>query len=444
MKRHVNLNPVLAVFSETFGLGRAVAAITLLLIGLVLGLAIFWFLRSAPPRSLTITSGPEGSMFRSNAEKYQQILARSHIRLEILPSQGSEENLRRLADPAVQVDIGFVQGGGAKGTSFSNLMSLGSLTYEPLMVFCRAEKPVEVLSALSGQRLAIGPPGSGTRGLASTLLQTNGIEAGGATTLLDLEPGEAVTGLLEGKVDAVFLMGDSASTQLMRKMLRAPGIQLLNFAQAEAYTRRLGYLNMLVLPKGAIDFGKDIPSHDVHLIGPTVELVTRADLHPALSDLLLEAAREIHGGASLLKRKGEFPAPHEYDFRLSPDAARYYKSGKSFLYRYLPFWLASFANRVVVIFLPAMVVLLPALRLIPWLYRWRMKLFFLRWYRALLILERDIFAPTAGQRKEELSRRLNQIEATVTKMKVPASFADQFYGLRGHITFVREHLEAIP
>jgi hypothetical protein len=241
-------------------------------------------------------------------------------------------------------------------------------------------------------------------------------------------------------VDAAFLMADSTSTATMRKLLRTPGVELMSFAQADGYTRRIHFLNKLELPQGAIDFGKNIPAHDVFLLGPTVELVARANLHPAMSDLLLEAAREIHGRATLFQRRGEFPAPLANDFRISPDASRYYKSGKSFLYRYLPFWLASQLNRILIVFVPMLVVLIPSLRSIPAMYRWQVRLRLYRWYRALLTLEGELLAdPVAGNRADLLAR-LDAIEVAVKTMKVPASFADQFYGLRGHIDFVRSRL----
>jgi hypothetical protein len=163
-------------------------------------------------------------------------------------------------------------------------------------------------------------------------------------------------------------------------------------------------------------------------------------LHPALSDLLIEAAREVHSGAGLLRRKGEFPAPIEQEIRISSEASRFYKSGKGFLYRSLPFWLASFVNRVVVVFVPMIVVLLPALRLIPAIYRWRFRSRIFRWYRVLLMIEQDLITQLAPEKRKTLMERLDNIEEAVNRMKVPASFADQFYGLRGHITFVRSRL----
>ena len=235
-------------------------------------------------------------------------------------------------------------------------------------------------------------------------------------------------------------MGDSASLDIIRKLVRAPGIRIFSFRQAVAYTRRIPYLNKLDLPEGAIDFGKDIPAHDVHLIGPTVELVARAELHPALSDLLLEAAQEIHGRAGIFRRQGEFPAALEHEYRISSDAARFYKSGKSFLYRYLPFWIASLVNRVLVVIVPMLVVLIPVLRIIPAVYRWRISLRIYRRYRALLSLERDVLEHFIPERRSEFLERLDHIEKAVNTMQVPASFADRFYELRGHIRFVQQRL----
>src|SRR3954454_16816505 len=173
---------ILVVFGETFGLGRGAAISTILLVILVALLASISFFKSAPPTAITITSGPEGSTFRTNAEKYKIILARSKVRLKILDSHGSLENLQRLDDPKFNVDIGFVQSGLTNGIHPERLVSLGSISYQPLMVFYRGTNSIEALAGFAGKRLALGPPGSGSRTLAQTLLAANGIESDGATT----------------------------------------------------------------------------------------------------------------------------------------------------------------------------------------------------------------------------------------------------------------------
>lgn len=428
------------MFTEVFGLGRSAALSAIISIFIIVALAIFLFFYLAPPKTITITTGPDGSTFRRTAEKYAKILKRNGVTLKILPSEGSVDNIKRLANSSSKVDIGFVQGGVNKGVNTEKLVSLGSMSYEPLYVFYRSESEIELLSQLSGKRVAIGEVGSGTQILSLALLAANGIEPGGPTKLLEMDSDEAAVAIQNGKVDAVFLMGDSVSTKLIHQLLHTPGIKLFNFTQADAYTRRFTYLNKITLPKGSIDFGTGTPVQDVFLLGPTIELIARDNLNAALSDLLLEAAREVHSNAGLLRRKGEFPAQIEQEIRISEDASRFYKSGKTFLYRYMPFRLASLVNRFVVVFVPMLVLILPLLRIIPAIYRLRFKSRILRWYRELMIIEQDLKEQLSSDKRNALVEKLDNIENSVNRMVVPALFADQFYGLRGHINFVRGRL----
>lgn len=431
---------VQALLMETFGLSPGVSLLASALSAVVAISAVFWFFHSAPPRTIAITAGPVGSGFYNIATNYQAILKQKGVMLRILESEGSEENLKRLLDPSSGAQIGFVQGGLTNGAKSGRVVSLGSLSFQPLLIFYRSATPLQLLSELKGKRLVIGPQGSGTRSLALSLLELNGISNASAA-FVDMDAGAAAKALDAGSIDAVFLMGDSASVDVIRALLRSKNIRLYDVVQADGYVRRITYLSKLDLPRGSMDFGKDIPDHDISLIGPTVELLARSNLHPALSDLLLETAQMINGKAGLFRRQGEFPAPLEHDFPISSDALRYYKSGKGFFYRYLPFWLASLANRIVVAFVPMLLVLVPALRLIPALYRWRIRMLIFRWYRSLLSLERDVQTRDGRIHPKKFLERLDQIENAVNKMKVPTPYADQFYNLRGHIDLVRARID---
>ncbi|HSB24362.1 MAG TPA: TAXI family TRAP transporter solute-binding subunit [Burkholderiaceae bacterium] len=438
--------------NDLFGRGVVLAVSLVLLVALAIALASFGLFDAAAPSTLSIASGPAGSSFQRTAERYQQILKNEGVTLKIVPTDGSRDNLSRLSNPKAEVDVGFVLGGETVGTTrenrdatskpAENLMSLGSISYQPLMIFYRGE-PKRLLSEFKGLRLDIGPDGSGASNLARTLLAANGIKAGDGTAYVDTAADDTVGALNEGRIDAFFAMSDSTPTALMRQLLRTPQVHLFNFTQADGYTRRISYLNKLLLPKGALDFGENIPAEDVQLIGPTVELIARESLHPALSDVLLEAAREVHGRPGLYRKRGEFPAPLEHEFRLSPDAIRYYASGKGFLYRTFPFWIASLIARVVAVLVPVILVLIPAMRIVPALYRWRMTSRIYRWYGALQRLERDaLMADVDDGRRQELMRQLDQIERAVIRITVPAAFGDLFYGLRGHIASVRESLKS--
>ncbi|WP_083615163.1 TAXI family TRAP transporter solute-binding subunit [Paraburkholderia sp. SOS3] len=416
-------------------------AVTFLPILLVSAIAIWAAVRliqPAPPDTLTISTGPRGSTFWNAAQRYKEILARNRVKLIVLDSEGSAENLRRLLDPNAKVDVAFVQDGIAKGKT-DGLMSLGSVAYVPVAIFYHGPS-VEWLSQFKGQRIAIGAEGSGTRELALALLAANGITPGGPTKLLPLSGDDAAKALVDGKIDAAFLTGDSAQPPVMVKLFRTPNIQFYDFTQAHAYAGRFPYLTRIELPMGSLDLGKNIPSKTLQMVAPTAELVARTSLHPALSDLLIEAAREVHGKATVLQRAGDFPAPLAHDFPISDDAARYYKSGKSFLYRTLPFWIASLADRLLVVLVPIIVVLIPGLRLVPSLYAWRVRSRIYRWYGALIAIERGALSETSQAERDTLIERLDAIEEAVNGLKMPLAYADQFYVLREHIGFVRERL----
>lgn len=427
-------------FIQTFG--------PLVLVCVAIVWAALHFVSSAPPHKLTMSSGPKGSTFDSVAQRYSKILARNGIKLIVIPSQGSLDNLHRMIDPKSHVDIALVQSGltaGPDSDSDDDLESLGGMFYQPLLIFYRSPKPLQKLSELSSQRIAIGPEGSGTRFLALALLKANEIEPQGATQLLSLEGEAARSALLHKQVDAIFLTGDSASGATIREMLHTDGVRLFEFPQASAYVRRFSYLSKLTVPAGAFDLGENLPPEDINLLAPTVELVAHSNLHPALCDLLIEAATQVHGHTSLLQAAGQFPNPSIHTFPISSEAARYYKSGdRSFIYRYLPFWLASLLSRLLIVIVPLFVIIVPSLRYLPLLYRWRIDSRIHHRYGELMELERETLGPLSDERRAELLERLEGIEKSVISRKMPGSHAEQVYVLREHIDFVRKKLLGEP
>jgi TRAP-type uncharacterized transport system substrate-binding protein len=416
---------------------------------LIASAAAIWlalhFVQPAPPHTLVMSGGPRGSSFETIAERYRAILARSGIDLKVIPSQGSLQNLQRLAAPHSHFDIALVQSGITETAQHAgggqDLVSLGSMFYQPLVIFYRGPRRVSRLSQFAGKRIAIGKRGSGTRLLALALLHANGIAPGGPTRLLDLEGEAARTALLDGRADAIFLMGDSTPPATMRAMLHTRGVLLFNFTQADAYTRRFPYLHELRIPAGAFDLGANLPSRPLEMLAPAVELIAHSSLHPALCDLLIGAAEEVHGRANLLQRANEFPNTSTYTFPLDEEAARYYKSGnRSFAYRYLPFWVASLVTRIAVVLLPIIIILIPGLRYLPNLYRWRVDSRIHRRYGELMALERESLGDLTPERRAALLQRLEEIERGVILRKMPGSHAEQLYQLREHIGFVRQNL----
>jgi hypothetical protein len=257
------------------------------------------------------------------------------------------------------------------------------------------------------------------------------------TQLLSVAGLAAAEALKKGEADAVFVVG-AAQSGAVWSLLYSEGVKLMSFSLADAYTRRFPYLSKVMLPQGGIDLMRNLPARDVTLVAPVATLVAREDTHPALIDLLLQAAAEVHGGAGLFQLPGEFPKPTQVDFPLSREAERYYRSGKPFLQRYLPFWAATLVDRLVVMLVPIIAVLIPLLRFAPYLYSWRVRRRIYRWYGELKFLENEIESDPGALTQAEWLARLERIDRGVEHIRTPLAYSDQLYTLRSHIGLVRE------
>lgn len=433
---------------------REVSPRDLLIVGvplLLLVLAGFWlasrFIQPAPAKSLVLSTGGAGGAYQRFGVAYKDTLARYGVQVVEKPSAGSTENLARLRDSAQDVDAAFIQGGTVRVQEDDSLLSLGGLYYEPLWIFYRAElegtgKPLTRLTDLKGKRVAIGGEGSGTRHLAQELLFANEMNETN-TRLLPQGGLDLVENLARRDLDAAFVVGPTQSATVWT-LLHTPGLKLMNLVHADAYTRQLPYLAKLTLPRGAIDLAADLPSADVALLAPTATLVVRDGTHPAHIDLLMQALAEAHGGTGIFQKAGEFPRPtaaQADDFPLSPEAARYYKSGRPWLQRYLPFWAATLVDRMVVMLIPLFAVLIPVLKIAPGIYNWRVKSRIYRRYGELKFLEAEFEAEPTRLTRAEWLARIDAIEADVNHLPMPLSFSDMVYTLRSHLTLVRETIE---
>jgi TRAP transporter TAXI family solute receptor len=412
-----------------------------LLLVLVAG---FWaasrFVQPAPPDTLVLTTGGAGGAYQRFGDAYKAVLARYGIRVVEQPSAGSIENLARLRDDNLDVDAGFYQSGTGKPQEDDDLYSLGAFYYEPLWIFYRADLAgrdgFDRVLQLKGRRIAIGPEGSGTRKLALEVLGAGGIDAANAA-LSDGGGSKLADALRKHEIDAACVVG-SIQAPAIARLLAEPGVRLMNLAHAEAFARKLPFLATVVLPRGAADLVRDIPDRDVTLVTAMSTLLVRGDTHPALVDLLMQAATETHGGGGVFQRPGEFPKAVAVDFPLSDEAARYYKSGRPFLQRYLPFWAAVLIDRMMVMLIPVIALLVPIMRLAPPLYGWRVRSRIFRHYGELKFLEAELEENPGAHTRAEWLARLEAIEHEVNHIKTPLAFSDKLYTLRDHMRLVRQ------
>ena len=86
---------------------------------------------------------------------------------------------------------------------------------------------------------------------------------------------------------------------------------------------------------------------------------------------------------------------------------------------------------------PLAVILIPGLKVVPWLYKWRINARIYRRYGELMALERVAFGQMSTEQRSDLLKRLDDIEQRIITGKLPASVAEQVYVLRQHVHFVR-------
>ena len=408
------------------------------------------FVKPAPPDRVVMSTGAPGGAYERYAKRYQAFFARNGVTMELRPSDGAVENLERLAHGSV--DAAFVQGGVAPPQdedATPPIASLGALYLEPVWVFARATpKPPQQLRDLAGKRISIGAAGSGTQPLARMLLETVGIDSHDAK-LLPLPSEASSSALANGTIDAAIVIS-GVSAPVVGDLVRRPDVVVINLVHAQAIARQHAFMTPLEIPRGLIDIRADLPDHDVNTVAVTANLLVRADMHPALMYLFLDAASAIHGRQTLLSDAGRFPNSMRQEFPLSDEADRFYKTGKPFLQRYLPFWVANLVDRMLVYLIPLIAVLVPALRFLPELIAYKPRSRIAALYAKLRALEHEMMASTRDvARIPEYVEQLDAIEAEVTAAKVPGWNAHDIYQLRAAIDLVRERLgrpgaKAIP
>ncbi|MBS0451460.1 MAG: C4-dicarboxylate ABC transporter substrate-binding protein [Proteobacteria bacterium] len=427
--------------------GRRLVSWTLLIAVLA---AVLWlavrYISPAPPRTLVMSTGATDGAYHRFGQRYQEILRANGIRLELRPSSGGMENITRLNEGSVSV--GFVQGGtGLLATDpealpeSTALRSLATVAFEPVWIFTHTLDLSKGLGALAGKRIAVGLPGSGNLYVARQLLAVYGVQDGVKGTVFVTEGGTASAQLLrERKVDALIMIA-APQAQAVHQLLHEGQMRLASLDQVEGLAQRYPYFQPITLKRGAVDPARDLPAADIHLLATTANLVVRDDLHPALDYLLLEAAKQVHSQPSLINRPSEFPNPRDTDYPLSDQADRYFKHGQPFLQNYLPFWVAIYAQRLLLWLLPLAAILVPLMRVLPGLVNWRRQSRLYRRYGELKYLELDL----ASRQLNELELRraneqLDHIEDEIVKTKFPIEISDRVYTLRQHVDYVRAQL----
>ena len=421
--------------------GRLRLVLIILTVALtVLGLYIaFAIIKPTPPSTIRFATGPAGSAYASFGEQYRQVFADNGIDLQLVESAGSLENFALLADPENGVDAAFVSMGAGRSRALGEIESIGGVFFEPMWFFHRGlDIAGGIPAAMAGKTISIGPSGSATNAAARVLFDLNGIDIANVN-VVELTPGDAAARLQAGDIDALFL-SSAVRNAVIKELVGSPEITLQTFERADAYVALYPALTKLVVPAGLGSLADNLPPEDVQLVAFTTIIAIRDDLHDAIQTLLLDAASSVHGRPDVFHTAGRFPAPVSFDVPLSPVAERFYESGRPFLQRYLPFWLAVLVMQIFVAAIPVIGVLYPAIRFMPSVFDWAMRRRIHRMYTELRGIELLVSGAKEERQKAELLDDLERLERKARRLRLPNSFAHLTYTLRSHINVVRQRL----
>jgi TRAP-type uncharacterized transport system substrate-binding protein len=403
----------------------------------------YLWLDPTPPKHVRLATGPAQSAYDDFGKRYKKALAANGIQVVLVPSKGSSDNLHLLRDG--KADLGFVQGGSTDvSEDESGIESLGSLMVEPVWLFYRegaAKKlrapALTTLREMNGWRVNLGAQGSGVHRLMRKMFDANGVDES-QLVVSRFDDTTATVAFLDGKLDAI-VFASAPQSLLVQMLLQTPGVKLMDFAQSEAYSRRFAFLTPVVLPRGVVDLAKDVPPADMHLVATTTSLLTRHETHPAIVELFVQAARDIHGPAGWFNRAGAYPTQEHSEFPISREAERNLRDAQPFLQRYLPFWLANLVERMWLALGIIVAIMLPLSRIVPPVYQFRIRSRVFRWYGQLRAIESSMQEGDVDRAKT--AKELDELDARVGRIHVPLSYAGELYALRQSIELVRARLD---
>jgi TRAP-type uncharacterized transport system substrate-binding protein len=394
------------------------------------------YLIPAPPSKIAIATSLQGDHYDVLGTRYQGILSGSSIELELRKSDGAKENLRLLSDPNSGVQAGFMQGGLSNSRLSPDLLSLGRIDYQIFWLFYPTGEAITDLTQLKRKRIALGPTESGDRAVCEKILAAAGVNYDN-TTLLYVPSKDAAKALDDGTVDAVFL-NLPIDSPILQSLLASPQYRLMSFSEAEALTRIFPYLVRLTLPRGTIDLGRKIPAADIDLVSTTNVVLVRKDVHPTVVDLLARAIFEAHSRPGLFQKVGDFPTQTDPEFPIAQSARDFYKNGPSFLNQYLPFWMTSYAQRVLAVLLAAIAIVVPVFNYAPKLYLWFIRERVRRLYRRLRLVDKELTTELSSSAAKAVQVELDSIARAAAV--VPMRNSELFFGLVTHIDRTRTQL----
>ena len=329
-------------------------------------IALFFYLDPFPNKKINIATAHQQSDWYTFAKDASLLLEERGLTTSIITSDGAIDNVDKLIHKSEGVNVAFTYGGALNQQQFDGIYSLGSVSYEPIWIFYRKSKTGEIndISNFSQLRVGLGPQKSGSYIIAKKLFELNQIDVTTNKHFISKSFEELENDFFKGNLDAVVRVASAYDPEI-RKFLLQPGVELFNYKYANAYQKRISFIEAVTLPAGSIDLYEQIPKKDVELIATTASLVVRRDMHPDVQLALLMATKDVIRNSTNLffAKRNEFPAYVDPLIQISPIAEHFYDYGPPHAARYLPFWMAGFIDRAWILLLTLLAIFYPLSKL---------------------------------------------------------------------------------
>ena len=338
--------------------------IPIFIIGLI---ALIVYVNPLPPKIAYLATGQDGSSSQEIAKTFQTFFKKNGIELDLVGTTGLTAGLKGVYSNESKINAGFLTVGSASEDEYPGLVSLGSVQYAPIWIFYKGPTLIDSdpFRYLQNKRVSIGAQGTAANILFHKL---NSVSLKkpltNSSNILELPHREGAELLIQGKIDALFIV-DSNQSETIKRLLNDSSIKIADFSLANAYIKKLPFLQKLVIPKGSRSIEKIDPPNDITILASTTNLLVEKDTHRAIQWAFILASKEYSRTAStFFSDPGFFPKDIDTNFPLSPIAEHYYRDGAPSLFGYLPIWIASLVDGIWVYILAFFALILPAFKLI--------------------------------------------------------------------------------
>lgn len=408
---------------------------------ILIGLAVFIHeIRPFPPRIITMATGQPNSTYEDLGDWYEQYFSQHGVKLVRKQTDGAVENLQKLN--AGDVDVAFSQGGLGlpHGTE---AVSLGSVQYEPLWLFYRGPefKGADPLVFLKNRKLSIGAEKSGTRAFVLDLINQHQLKEEDRKNLVVMNAKDSVQALIDGRIDGMFLLANTESKDL-DQLIDRHDIHLWNFKTARAIASKISYLTAVSLPAGAFSLAPVRPAQEKELVATTTTILANKHLHPAIQYLFMMASTEFYRHTHVyFPRPGGFPAFTEASIPPSAIAEKYISVGPSGFEHSLPFWIASFIDRMWLLLAALIAVAYPLIQMVPQYRKFHFKYDLDDRYIDLMRLESAMYAANTANDFEIVWNDFRELERRISETWVPSGAKEKYFTFCNAMELFRIRLE---